>query len=89
MQEGKIPHHSKILKGAQSGAVEVIDDHDGDTYRAVYSIRFAEVVYILHAFKKKPKKGVSTPKSDFDLIRRRMQIAEEHYKQNPPQQRRP
>ncbi|MCO6186713.1 type II toxin-antitoxin system RelE/ParE family toxin [Rhizobium sp. L1K21] len=82
VQEGKIPRHSKVLKGSQSGAVEIIDDHDGDTYRAVYTVKFAEVVYILHAFKKKSKKGIATPKSDLDLIRQRLRMAEEDYRTN-------
>lgn len=83
VQEGKTPRHSKVLKGAQSGAVEIIDDHDGDTYRAVYTVKFADVVYILHAFKKKSKKGIETPKTDLDLIRQRLRLAEQDYKANP------
>lgn len=54
---------------------------------AVYTVRFAEVVYILHAFKKKSKKGIATPKPDMDLIRQRLRLAEEHYKANPPKER--
>ncbi|WP_029058711.1 type II toxin-antitoxin system RelE/ParE family toxin [Stappia stellulata] len=84
-QEGKAPRNAKKLKGAQSGAVEVIADHDGDTFRAVYTVKFAKVVYILHAFKKKSKKGIATPKTDLDLIKQRLRLAEEDYKLNPPQ----
>ena len=80
VQEGKIPTHSKVLKGAQSGAVEIIDNHDGDTYRAIYTIKYADTVYIIHAFKKKSKKGIATPKSDLDLIKQRMRLIEEDRK---------
>jgi len=86
VQEGKTTRNSKKLKGAQSGSIEIIADHDGDTFRAVYTIKFAEVVYILHAFKKKSKKGIATPKTDLDLIRQRLRLAEEDYKSNPPKQ---
>jgi phage-related protein len=56
--------------------VEIIADHDGDTWRAVYTVRFAEAVYVLHAFQKKSKKGIATPRMEVDLIRRRLAEAE-------------
>lgn len=86
VQVGDTPRNSKKLKGAQLGAVEIIANHDGDTFRAVYTVKFAEVVYILHTFKKKSKSGIATPKPDLDLIRRRMQAAEEDYKENYQQE---
>ncbi|HHL35110.1 MAG TPA: addiction module toxin RelE [Desulfobulbaceae bacterium] len=86
VQEGKQPRNSKKLKGAQSAAVEIISNHDGDTFRAVYTIKLAGVVYVLHAFKKKSRKGIATPKSDLDLIRQRLQLAEEDYRNNPTQE---
>lgn len=58
---------------------EVIVDHIGDTFRAVYTIRFSEVVYVLHAFMKKSKKGCTTPKREMDLVRQRLRAAQEHY----------
>lgn len=64
----------------------MIADHDGDTFRAVYTVKFAEVVYILHAFQKKSKKGIATPKKDLDLIKQRLRLAEEDYRQNGPGQ---
>jgi phage-related protein len=64
-----------------SGVLEVVDDHDGNTYRAVYTVRFAGVVYVLHAFQKKSKKGVQTSKNDIDVIKRRLKTAREHYEQ--------
>src|SRR6202166_4892241 len=55
---------AKPLKGFQgAGVLEVVDDFDGDTYRAVYTIRFAEVVYVLHVFQKKSKHGIATPRA--------------------------
>jgi phage-related protein len=72
---GKHPA-AKPLKGfGSAGVLEVVDDFDGDTYRAVYTVKFAEIVYVLHAFQKKSRKGVETPKNEIDLIRRRYQSA--------------
>jgi phage-related protein len=62
--------------GLGSGTVELVDDFDGDTYRAVYTVRFGTAVYVLHAFKKKSKRGIKTPQSDIDLIRQRLKTAE-------------
>ena len=71
---------AKPLKGFKgSGVVEVVDDFDGDTYRAVYTIKFADVVYVLHSFQKKSKQGIATPKQDMDLIEARLKRAKEHY----------
>jgi phage-related protein len=69
------------MRGLGSGTVELVDDFAGDTYRAVYTVRFAVAVYVLHAFKKKAKLGSKTPQSDIDLIRRRLRDAERDYAQ--------
>ena len=61
--------------------MEVVEDHDGDTFRAVYTVRLASAVYVLHVFQKKSKSGVKTPKADLDLIRQRLRAAEEWHKQ--------
>lgn len=74
-QTGQHPPSAKPLKGLGGGVVELIEDCEGDTYRAVYTVRFAEAVYVLHAFKKKSKRGAATPKSDIDLIKRRLKAA--------------
>ena len=68
------------FKGA--GVLEVVDDHDGDTYRAVYTVRFAGVIYVLHAFQKKSRKGIETPKHEIDVIKARLKVAEAHYREN-------
>jgi phage-related protein len=70
------------LKGfGGAGVLEVVEDHDGNTYRAVYTVKFAGAVYVLHAFQKKSKKGIKTPKAALELIRARLRSAEEHYEE--------
>jgi phage-related protein len=66
----------EVAQGIGGGTVELIDDFDGDTYRAVYTVRLESAVYVLHAFKKKSKQGGKTPQSDIDLIKRRLKDAE-------------
>jgi len=78
-QTGQHPPSAKMLKGLGGGVVELIDDFDGDTYRAVYTAHFETVVYVLHCFKKKSKQGSKTPQSDVDLIKRRYRDAEANY----------
>ena len=75
------PHRdAKPLKGFGSGVVEVVARHDGDTFRAVYTVRFQGAVYVLHAFQKKAKRGIATPKQELDLVRQRLAAAERHYR---------
>lgn len=63
-------HDAKPLQGfGGAGVLEMIDDYDGNTYRAVYTVKFESAVYVLHAFQKKSHKGIATPKSDIDLIK--------------------
>lgn len=59
-----------------------MEDDRGDTYRAVYTIKFKEAIYVLHVFKKKSTKGIATPKKDMDLIEKRLKDALSHYKSN-------
>jgi phage-related protein len=81
-QIGQQAPFAKPLKGFGGASVlEIIDDFDGDTYRAVYTIRFTHVVYVLHAFQKKAKRGVATPKAELDLIEQRLKRAKEDYDQ--------
>jgi phage-related protein len=61
--------------------LEIVDDEDGDTYRAVYTVRFAGVIYVLHAFQKKSKRGIETPKRDIEIIKARLKVAEAHYRE--------
>lgn len=76
-QNGEKADSAKPLKGFGGGGVlEVVENHDGDTYRAVYTVRFASAVYVLHAFQKKSKAGIKTPKKDMDLIEARLKAAQ-------------
>ena len=79
-QLGRKHRDAKVLKGfGGAGVLEVVEDHDGNTFRAVYTVKFAGAVYVLHAFQKKSKKGVKTPVAELDLIRQRLKAAEEHH----------
>ena len=76
-QLGEIDPSAKPLKGFSGGSViEIIADYSGNTYRAVYTVRFADAVYVLHAFQKKSKRGIATNRRDMDVIRQRLTEAE-------------
>jgi phage-related protein len=76
-QNGERHDAAKVLKGfGSAGVLEVVEDDAGGTYRAVYSIRFQEAVFVLHCFQKKSKSGIETPKSDMETIRLRLKAAE-------------
>ena len=75
---GKHPS-AKPWKGQGPGVFELVEDHDGDTYRAVYTVRFREVVYVLHAFQKKSPSGIRTAQADVDLIERRLRSAQQDH----------
>ena len=75
---GKHPS-AKPWKGQGSGVFEVVENHDGDAYRAVYTVRFKEVVYVLHAFQKKSPKGVKTAQVDVNLVERRLKVVLQDY----------
>lgn len=75
---GKHPH-AKPWKSEGGGVFEVVEDHQGDTYRAVYTVRFAEVVYVLHAFQKKSTKGIKTSNTDIAIIKARLRLAQQDY----------
>ena len=78
-QVGLKHRDSKPLRGLGASVLEVVSRYDGDTYRAVYTVRFKAAVYVLHAFQKKAKRGIATPKREIDLIKRRLKAAERHY----------
>jgi len=81
-QTGEKHLAAKPLKGfGGAGVLEVVEDHDGDTFRAVYTVKFASAVYVLHAFQKKSKSGIKTPQTDIDLIKQRLKLAEQMHKQ--------
>jgi phage-related protein len=73
---------TKPLKGFKGASVlEVVEDFDGDTYRAIYTVKLPKAVYVLHVFQKKSKHGIATPKQDIDLIEARLERAKQHYNQ--------
>lgn len=81
-QYGRKPRSAKPLAGfGGAGVLEIVEDFDGNAYRAVYTVRFAEVIYVLHAFQKKSRHGIQTPKSDRDLVRSRLMAAERAYQE--------
>ena len=75
-QAGGKHRDAKVLSGfGSAGVIEVVEDHHGDTYRAVYTVKFAGWVYVLHCFQKKSKSGIATPQLDLDLIALRLKAA--------------
>lgn len=76
-QIGSLHPNAKPLRGfGSAGVLEAVEDWRGDTYRAVYTVRFADAIYVLHCFQKKSKRGIQTPKREMDLIRERLREAE-------------
>ena len=81
-QMGDTDPAAKALKGFGGAKVmEIVERHDTNTYRAVYTAHFAGVIYVLHTFQKKSKKGIATPKKEIDLIRQRLTAAEQDYRE--------
>lgn len=80
-QEGKEHQNAKTLKGfGGRGVLELVESHEGNAYRAVYTVRFASAVYVLHAFQKKSKRGIATPQLEIDAIKRRLADAKAIHK---------
>ena len=73
---------AKPLRGyGGAGVLEVVDDFDGDTYRTVYTVRFAEAIYVLHAFQKRSTRGVATPKREVEIVNARLELARQLHTQ--------
>jgi phage-related protein len=78
-QHGLKHDQAKVLKGfGSAGVLEVVEDDDGNAYRAVYTVRFKNAVYVLHCFQKKSHKGISTPKHEMDIVEARLKSARQH-----------
>ena len=76
-QRGDKHDAAKVLKGfGGAGILELVDNDQDGTYRAVYTVKFAKAVFVLHCFSKKSKRGIETPKEDIDIIRARLKVAE-------------
>ena len=82
VQFGGTPPSAKPWKGEGSGVFEIVEDHRGDSYRAVYAVRFERAIYVLHCFQKKSPSGIRTEKTDIDLIHARLQLAQKDYEAN-------
>ena len=79
-QAGGKHQDAKVMTGfGSAGVLEVVEDHQGDTYRAVYTVKFAGWVYVLHCFQRKSKSGIATPKPDMDLINTRLKAAKQDF----------
>lgn len=72
VQEGFLPKNAKYLTGFKPSVMEIVTHHDTNTYRTVYTVKIDDVVYVLHCFQKKSKRGIKTPKSEIDLIKQRL-----------------
>jgi len=72
---GKSPDAHPLQGFGGAGVLEIVEDHDGNTYRAVYTVKLAGVIYVLHAFQKKSKRGIKTPQHELDVIRHRLETA--------------
>lgn len=82
-QAGKKHARAKSLKGfGSAGVLEVVESSDSNAYRAVYTVKFTNAVYVLHCFQKKSTQGITTPKPDMDVIRARLKAAEMHAREN-------
>jgi phage-related protein len=81
-QFGGIAPTAKPWKGLGPGVLEIVESHDGNAYRAVYTVRFAKAVYVLHAFQKKSPSGIRTAKRDVDLIEERLKRAQRDYEEH-------
>jgi len=77
MQYGGMPKDAKPFRGIGSGVIEIAIRHDGEAYRTVVALQLGRNIYVLHAFQKKSKKGIATPKQDVDLIKQRYKEAKE------------
>jgi phage-related protein len=75
---GKHPS-AKPWKGTGAGVLEIVEDYRGDAYRAIYTVRFADAVYVLHAFQKKSPSGIRTPRRDVELVAQRLKLAQRYY----------
>jgi phage-related protein len=81
VQAGATPPQAKPWKGDGAGVLELVENHRGDTFRAIYTVRFARAVYVLHCFQKKSPSGVRTAAGDIAKVAERLKLAEQHYKE--------
>ena len=77
---------AKSWKGEGAGVLEVVESHDGNAYRAVYTVRFAKAIYVLHCFQKKSPSGIRTARNDVELVHQRLKAAQQHYEEHHGQE---
>ncbi len=77
---------AKPWKGEGAGVLEVVESHDGNAYRAVYTVRFAKAIYVLHCFQKKSPSGIRTARNDVELVHQRLKAAQQHYEEHHGQE---
>ena len=82
VQLGATPPQAKPWKGEGAGVLELVESHVGNAFRAVYTVRFAKAVYVLHCFQKKSPDGIRTAQSDIDLIHARLKACQQHYEEH-------
>ena len=82
VQLGGTPDSAKPWKGLGSGVYELVEDHRGDTFRAVYTVKIGDAMHVLHAFQKKSKSGIATPQPDVELIEKRLKAVLARYATN-------
>jgi len=81
-QFGGMAPKAKSWKGLGPGVAEIVESHDGNAYRAVYTVRFEKAVYVLHAFQKKSPSGIRTAKRNVDLVEQRLKQAQRDYEEH-------
>lgn len=81
VQMGAMPPNAKAWKGDGAGVLELVENHRGDTFRAIYTVRFAQAVYVLHCFQKKSPSGVRTAAGDIAKVGERLKLAVQHYEE--------
>lgn len=79
VQQGGMPPSAKHWKGEGAGVLEIVEDHRGDAFRVVYSIRFEQAIYVLHCFQKKSPSGIRTASMDVELVHERLKLAKADY----------
>ena len=79
VQQGGMPPSAKHWKGEGEGVLEIVEDHRGDTFRVVYTVRFEQAIYVLHCFQKKSPSGIRTASTDVELIHERLKLAKTDY----------
>ena len=79
-QGGRHPAAKPLSGFGGAGVLEIVADHDGNAYRSIYTVKFGSIVYVLHAFQKKSKRGIKMPKRDRELIEARLKVAAAHYR---------